>query len=56
MSTPTLDEEVKARIPQGDKDKLQRMADFRHLKISDILREAIREKLTRESRRKASAA
>lgn len=45
MDTETLDAEVKARIPEGEKKHLQRIAIERHLKLADIIREALREKI-----------
>jgi len=46
MDGDILDAEVKTRIPKADKKRLQAIADARHLKLADILREAIREKLS----------
>lgn len=46
MGADTLDAEVKARIPKEQKQQLQELADARQLKVADIIREAIRTKLT----------
>jgi predicted transcriptional regulator len=51
MSEP-LEGEIKARVPLADKKRLQQLADSRHLKLSDLLREAIREKIQYEKIRK----
>jgi hypothetical protein len=40
-----LDAELKTRVPKEHKKKVREMATSRHLKVSDILREAIREKI-----------
>lgn len=40
-----LDAEVKARVPEAQKERLQAIARSRHLKVADIVREAIREKI-----------
>lgn len=45
MDAAPLDAEVKARIPEAQKNKLQEIARDRHLKMADIIREAIREKI-----------
>ncbi len=45
MDTDSLDAEVKARIPEGQKQKLIAIARERHLKVADIVREALREKI-----------
>ncbi len=45
MDTQALDSEVKARIPEEQKRALRLIARERHLKVSDIVREAIREKI-----------
>jgi hypothetical protein len=45
MDAETLDAEVKARIPKGQKKHLQQIATERHLKLADIIREALREKI-----------
>lgn len=48
MDAETLDAEVKARIPEGQKARLQEIAISRHLKVADIIREAVREKISAE--------
>lgn len=48
MEQETLDSEIKARIPEAQKLKLQDLARDRHLKVADIIREAIREKIDTE--------
>lgn len=45
MKSEVLDAEVKTRIPKAHKHRLKAMAISRHLKLADILREAIREKI-----------
>ncbi len=45
MEQEVLDSEVKARIPESQKQRLQAIAQARHLKLADIIREAIREKI-----------
>lgn len=50
MDTETLDAEIKARIPEQQKRALQALARERHLKVADIIREAIREKVEAETR------
>jgi uncharacterized UPF0146 family protein len=55
MKNETLDSELKARVPRQHKKKLHEIAISRHLKVSDILREAIREKLVRDIEQKAPA-
>jgi predicted transcriptional regulator len=52
MRNETLDAEIKTRIPKGQKRRLRELAVSRHLKTSDILREAIREKIERASNEK----
>jgi predicted transcriptional regulator len=54
MRNETLDAELKTRVPKQDKKRLHEMAAARHLKVSDILREAIREKLVRDFEEKAA--
>ena len=49
MEQEVLDSEVKARIPEKQKKRLQQLAKMRHLKPSDIIREAIREKIEKEA-------
>lgn len=46
MDAETLDAEVKARIPEGQKARLKEIAIARHLKVADIIREAVREKIS----------
>lgn len=48
MRDEVLDADVKARVPKTHKRRLRELAQSRHLKTSDILREAIREKIERE--------
>jgi hypothetical protein len=50
MRDEDLDAEVKTRAPKQHKEKLREIAISRHLKLSDIVREAIREKIEREVR------
>jgi predicted transcriptional regulator len=50
-----LDAELKTRVLKQHKRKLQEIAISRHLKVSDIMREAIREKIERERGKKAEA-
>ncbi len=45
MDTDTLNAEVKARIQKDQKQKLIEIARARHLKVADIVREALREKI-----------
>jgi predicted transcriptional regulator len=54
MRNDALDAELKTRVAKQDKKKLRQIADSRHLKVSDILREAIREKLIRDFEQKAA--
>lgn len=42
---PRLTEEAKTRVPSEHKEALAAIAETRHLDLSDILREAIREYL-----------
>jgi hypothetical protein len=49
MDRDILDAEVKTRIPKAHKKRLQAIAIARHLKLADILREAIREKLSSDA-------
>jgi predicted transcriptional regulator len=44
-----LNSEIKTRIPMRDKRKLQQLAKIRHLKTSDLIREAIRDYLKEEA-------
>jgi len=46
MEHDNLDAEVKTRVTPQQKEQLEKLAEARHLKVSDILREAIREKLS----------
>ena len=48
MEHDTLTSEVKTRISPDQRAALTKLAAHRHLKLSDILREAIRERLARE--------
>jgi predicted transcriptional regulator len=50
MRDEALDAELKTRVPKQHKKKLREIAVSRHLKVSDILREAIREKIEGEAR------
>ncbi len=52
MSTESLNEDVKTRIPKRMKTSLEAVAKERHLKVSDIVREALREKLERSQSEK----
>ena len=45
MPQEPLDAEIKTRVPKQHKLQLEKIATARHLKLSDILREAVREKL-----------
>ena len=40
-----LDAELKARIPKGMSRKLKQIARARHLKVADVVREALRVKV-----------
>jgi len=53
MRNEALDAELKTRVPRQHKKRLREIAAARHLKVSDILREAIREKLVRDIEQKA---
>jgi len=46
MRDEALDAVLKARVPKQVKKKLREIAVSRHLKLSDIFREALREKLS----------
>jgi hypothetical protein len=50
MRDETLDAELKTRVPKQHKKRLREIAVSRHLKVSDILREAIREKIEGEAK------
>lgn len=50
MRDEALDAELKTRVPKQHKKRLREIAVSRHLKVSDILREAIREKIEGEAR------
>jgi predicted transcriptional regulator len=50
MRNDVLDTELKTRVPKQVKKKLREIAVSRHLKVSDILREAFREKIDRETK------
>jgi hypothetical protein len=50
MRDQALDAELKTRVPKQHKRKLRAIALSRHLKVSDILREAIREKIEGEAK------
>jgi hypothetical protein len=54
MKNEVLDAEVRARVPKQYKKKFREIAISRHLKVSDILREAIREKLLRDFEQKTA--
>jgi len=43
MSTEKLTDDVKTRVPKDTKRKLEAIAKGRHLKLADIVREALRE-------------
>src|SRR5258708_6966312 len=45
-----LNAEVKARVPGGDKERLQRMAGERRLGVAGIVREALREFIDRQQK------
>jgi hypothetical protein len=45
MDKEVMDSEIKTRIPIAYKKALAAIAAARHLKLADILREAIREKI-----------
>ncbi len=49
MKNEVLDAELKTRVPKQHKKKLNEIAISRHLKVSDILREAIREKIEQKA-------
>jgi hypothetical protein len=55
MKEERLTHELKTRLPKDHKIALQVMADLRYLKLSDILREAIREKIERDIEQKAAS-
>jgi hypothetical protein len=42
-TSPQLTAEIKARVPFEQKEAFERIAIARHLKVSDIAREAFRE-------------
>jgi hypothetical protein len=50
MRNEALDAELKTRVTKQHKKRLREIAVSRHLKVSDILREAIREKIDRETK------
>ena len=54
MRNEVLDNELKTRVPKQVKTKLREIAVSRHLKLSDILREAFREKIERDIQQKAA--
>jgi len=56
MRDDALDAELKTRVSKRDKKKLRKIAGSRHLKVSDVLREAIREKIERETKSGESTA
>lgn len=45
MDQPALDAEVKTRIGSKQKKQLETIARRRHLKVADVMREALREKI-----------
>ena len=47
MSKERLTEDIKIRVPPAVKATIARVADGRHLAISDIVREALREYVDR---------
>jgi Arc/MetJ-type ribon-helix-helix transcriptional regulator len=51
MDSELLEAEVKTRIPLAHKKELQALARGRYLKLSDIVREAIREKLQKAGKK-----
>jgi hypothetical protein len=53
MRNEALDAELKTRVPKQHKRKLREIAVSRHLKVSDILREAIREKIAGQTKSQA---
>jgi predicted transcriptional regulator len=55
MRNEVLDNELKTRVPKQVKTKLREIAVSRHLKLSDILREAFREKIERDIEQKAAS-
>ena len=50
-----LNAEVKTRVPRRYKIRIEAIATLRYLTVSDILREAIREKLDRDIEQKAAS-
>lgn len=50
MREELLDETVKTRLPKAHKKSLRAIAISRHLKVADVIREAIREKIARDSK------
>jgi predicted transcriptional regulator len=54
MIDEKLTADIKIRAPEGLKEKCQQYASERHLELSDIVREALREYVAkRETERKA---
>jgi predicted transcriptional regulator len=53
MRNEALSDELKTRVPKQDKKRFREIAESRHLKVSDIMREAIREKIERDLKQKS---
>lgn len=47
MTTKAMKQEVKTRVPSEHREALVAIAEQRHLDLSDIIREALREYLER---------
>lgn len=47
-----LDAELKTRVPKALRVAFERIAESRHLKVADVLREACREFVSKFQRRK----
>ncbi len=55
MGTEVLEKEVKVRVPKEIKRALSKLADERHLDLSDIAREAFRDFLAKNQPEKRAA-
>jgi Ribbon-helix-helix protein, copG family len=55
MRRPRLDAEIKTRLPNRTKETLQQIAEDRHLELSDIVREALREYVAKRAIEKPEA-
>ena len=54
MTTATLSAEIKGRVPAKMHEEFSEMAAARFMRVSDLLREAVREKLAVKPKRKRS--